>query len=329
MKRIFLISIFTVLASFSIFSETKENNLHLEVSGFLGIKNGEQNEFVYTKVNNTYEKLSQLDWTMKDLFYSGAKINFLYKNFSFSAAGAGFFPKESGIMTDSDWQGISIGFTKKTNLSYSENELLEGFFLDTNAGYRLKFSDFFSLRTNLGFEYNYYFFMAKNGYGWYGDYKTTGDYKTSYDDEKAKFYKKGQLAKISLKRIDYSIYILVNPSFCITKYIEINPFFKIVPFSFFKEVDHHYDFNSAGTFWYDIGNSFFSENQFGIEIIAKPLKKISFCFEYSYTFNIRYKGEIAINTEGEEKPFVLQKGIKSAFEQKMHNFSIGAKWTIF
>ena len=50
-------------------------------SGFLGIKNGEQNEFVYTKVNNTYEKLSQLDWTMKDLFYSGAKINFLYKNF--------------------------------------------------------------------------------------------------------------------------------------------------------------------------------------------------------------------------------------------------------
>lgn len=113
MKKIFLISIFTVLASFSIFSETKENNLHLEVSGFFGIKNGEQNEFVYTKVNNAYEKLSQLDWTMKDLFYSGAKINFLYKNFSFSAAGAGFFPKESGIMTDSDWQGISTGFTKK------------------------------------------------------------------------------------------------------------------------------------------------------------------------------------------------------------------------
>lgn len=267
MKKIFLISIFTVLASFSIFSETKENNLHLEVSGFLGIKNGEQNEFVYTKVNNTYEKLSQLDWTMKDLFYSGAKINFLYKNFSFSAAGAVFFPKESGTMTDSDWQGISTGFTKKTNLSYSENELLEGFFLDTNAGYRLKFSDFFSLRTNLGFEYNYYFFMAKNGYGWYGDYTT------SYDDEKATFYKKGQLAQISLKRIDYSIYILVNPSFCITKYIEINPFFKIVPFSFFKEVDHHYGFYSAGTFWYDTGNSFFSENQFGIEIIAKPLKK--------------------------------------------------------
>lgn len=320
MKKIFLISIFTVLASFSIFSETKENNLHLEVSGFLGIKNGEQNEFVYTKVNNTYEKLSQLDWTMKDLFYSGAKINFLYKNFSFSAAGAGFFPKESGIMTDSDWQGISIGFTKKTNLSYSENELLEGFFLDTNAGYRLKFSDFFSLRTNLGFEYNYYFFMASNGYAWYGNSSTP------YYSENAIFHPKSGKKEISLERINYSVYFLVNSEFHITRYFEVNPFFKVAPFSFFKEIDHHI---LREIFWYDYGNSFFSENQFGIEIIAKPLKKISFCFEYSYTFNIRYKGEIAANTEGEEKPFVLQKGIKSAFEQKMHNFSIGAKWTIF
>lgn len=320
MKKIFLISIFTVLASFSIFSETKENNLHLEVSGFLGIKNGEQNEFVYTKVNNTYEKLSQLDWTMKDLFYSGAKINFLYKNFSFSAAGAGFFPKESGIMTDSDWQGISIGFTKKTNLSYSENELLEGFFLDTNAGYRLKFSDFFSLRTNLGFEYNYYFFMASNGYAWYGNSSTP------YYSENAIFHPKSGKKEISLERINYSVYFLVNSEFHITRYFEVNPFFKVAPFSFFKEIDHHI---LREIFWYDYGNSFFSENQFGIEIIAKPLKKISFCFEYSYTFNIRYKGEIAANKEGEEKPFVLQKGIKSAFEQKMHNFSIGAKWTIF
>ena len=322
MKKNVLISVFVIFFSFFLNAQAKKSDFHLEVSQIFGLKDGMQNEFVYQFVENenAYKKLSQLDWEMKKLFYLGGKIDFRYRNFSFNFLGAGFLPQKSGTMTDSDWFGIASGFSEKTHLSKSENELSEGFFLDTSAGYRLNFSDFLSIKANFGFEYNYYFFMASNGYAWYGNSSTP------YYSENAIFHPKSGKKEISLERINYSVYFLVNSEFHITRYFEVNPFFKVAPFSFFKEIDHHI---LREIFWYDNGNSFFSENQFGIEIIAKPLKKISFCLEYSYTFNIRYKGEIAANTEGEEKPFVLQKGIKSAFEQKMHNFSIGAKWTIF
>ncbi len=292
-----------------------------------------QNEFVYQFVENenAYKKLSQLDWEMKKLFYLGGKIDFRYRNFSFNFLGAGFLPQKSGTMTDSDWCGIDYGFSEKTILSKSENELSEGFFLDTSAGYRLNFSDFFSIKANFGFEYNYYFFMASNGYGWYGYSGSTCGLppNTPYYSENAIFHQKGKLAKISLERINYSVYFLVNPEFHITRYFEVNPFFKVAPFSFFKEIDHHFNFYSDGTFWYDYGTCFFNSNQVGIEVVAKPIEKLSFSFEYSYKFSMRFKGEIGQNSKNEESPFEINTNTKSAFEQKIHNFSISAKWLIF
>lgn len=325
MKKSVFISAFAIFFSFFVSAQAKKSDFHLEVSQIFGLQDGIQNEFVYQFVENenAYKKLSQLDWEMKKLFYLGGKIDFRYRNFSFNFLGGGFLPQKSGTMTDSDWTGIASGFSEKTHLSKSENELSEGFFLDTSAGYRLNVSDFFSIKANFGFEYNYYFFMASNGYGWYGNSSTP------YYSENATFYQKGKLAKISLERINYSVYFLVNPEFHITRYFEVNPFFKIAPFSFFKEIDHHFDFYSDGTFWFDYGTCFFNSNRVGIEIVAKPLEKLSFSFEYSYKFLMRFKGEIGENSKNEESPFEINTNTKSAFEQKIHNFSISARWLIF
>jgi outer membrane protease len=325
LKKSFLISVFAIFLSFFLDAQQKKNDFHLEISQFFGLQDGMQNEFVYqfSENENSYKKLSQLDWEMKKLFYLGGKIDFQYKNFSFNFLGAGFLPKKSGIMTDSDWIGIVSGFSEQTHLSKSENELSKGFFLDTSAGCRLDFSDFFSIKANFGFEYNYYFFKASDGYGWYGNENTP------YYSENATFYQKGKLAEISLERTIYSVYFLINPEFHITRYFEINPFFKVAPFSFFKEIDHHFDFYSEGTFWYDYGTCFFNSNQAGIKIAIKPFEKLSFSFEYSYRFSMRFKGEIGENSKNKESPFEMESNSKSAFEQKIHNFSISAKWLIF
>lgn len=308
-----------LFASFSIFTES--SGFHINVSPFFGVKNGTQGEYVYIDKD---KNLSQLDWKMEKLFYLGAESKLLYKNFFFTLSGAGYFPKSSGTMTDSDWLGIGTGFSEKTNISYNENKIDKGFFLTTDAGYNFPIFSKLSLKISLGFEYNYYFFKASNGYGWYGDPST------AYYDKNAIFYDKGELGSITLERKDFSMLLKLNPVFYITKYVELSPYFQTGIFSFFKEIDNHLPVNatSGGVYYYDEGSCYFKTNRFGMDLTGNISEVFSVNFKYSYTFTTRFIADLYQNTESEEGPF-KKDSIKSAFDQSYHNFAVGLIFKLF
>mgnify|MGYP002508883939 CR=1 FL=1 len=89
-------------------------------------------ESVFEKKNNEYKKLSHLNWQHLNNVYLGGNVTFSFWDFDLSVSAAGFIPKRSGTMDDSDWINLD---SVKNIYSISENYLWRSAFAGVNLQY--------------------------------------------------------------------------------------------------------------------------------------------------------------------------------------------------
>lgn len=295
-----------------------EDNFRMSAQFFTGYLDGIMNEYVY--INSSSKKISQLDWEMTDFFYSGAKAQFEYKKLSFDIGAAGFFPKNSGTMEDSDWMGIAnnTGFSGKTNLSISDNTLSKGFFIFTNAGYTFNIKNFFNIFLSAGLKYSLFKFEADHNYFWYADdsnYWYTAD--VTYNPEKS----------ITLQRNDFSVILRLQPVFIIPiakNSLKISPFYQTAPYSHLKDMDNHL---YRSLYFLDEASVFFYSNTTGLDI-SYTLSKFTFSAEYNYHFLPEFSCKSYVNSKSFESA-LAKSSSKGGFAESWHNFQIGIEYRFF
>lgn len=318
-----------ILIPSALFAENNlsERNFHLSIEPLFGFRNGLLGEYVYEKVPNTetYKKLSQLDWDIQNQFFLGGKISAEYSNFNFCVYSAGFVKGNCGTMTDSDWIGL---VEYKTNLSFSEETIENSFFIGSDLIYSFPFFSFFSLKTGINFEYEYFNIYGKNGYGWYG---TTSIFTTvPWNSPNATFFPKGKLAGVEITRNSFYSWIFVEPTFHITKYADFSLFYKFSPYANFKSIDHHESFsrNDDGTYYYDNGNAVFKGHQLGFTATAKPTQNLSVSFSYKYHFIDFFYGKNHQNKAGKTDAFA-ESTAKSGFDEHWSDFTLSVSYRLF
>lgn len=192
MKRILIL--FFIYCTFSISAISNEllENFHFEITPEFGILNGSIEEYVFYKnCKNTDNKLSELDWDIKNIFYFGANVEvdlfkYLYLDFSFTYA----FPKSSGKMQDYDWlNSVTSGWeedppTELTSYSCHDNKVDNLYTFNVYAGGNIYLPKEIILTPYLGYEYDFIYFFGENGYGEYKD-----DPYVSYEGERVISYK--------------------------------------------------------------------------------------------------------------------------------------------
>ena len=134
----------------------------------LSYLNGQYREIVYTNANSATPYLSELLWTLDNIFLlnftAGASLGPWSLDLSLGTA----VTKGSGIMEDYDWGDYSK--TEWTNWSTSLIFLDKSLFLDISSSYQYTHNSFFSFPIKLGYKLNYLDWEDESGeyiYYWY------------------------------------------------------------------------------------------------------------------------------------------------------------------
>ena len=141
MKKIFLLLAFAWF-SFSTFAVSLKD-FSLSIEPLFGIRYGELGEYYYeNQTNYDTNKVSELEWEYKPVFYIGAQISGGWKGISASTYIKVGIPKKSGLMTDSDWLNnspfyVSAENAKKTQ-NYKTNYTESDNYLKTNINWGIK-----------------------------------------------------------------------------------------------------------------------------------------------------------------------------------------------
>ncbi|MBQ0051799.1 MAG: omptin family outer membrane protease [Treponema sp.] len=243
MKKIF--SVLFVVFQFSFFAFS--HDFHLSVEPLVGLKNGQVDEYVFLKkCDYSDDKLSELNWDVKNEFYLGGKIETGYKklfaDFKFTAA----IPKSSGQMDDSDWLNVEKSGTEayqyKTNYSISDNFLKYDFLFGVDLGYDF---DIFKneilkirLRPLIAFNYEKFYFNARNGSAWYGSY--SGNHYLPYESATTPTYSFSGKSVIDYIRQSYTPWFGMNSYFTFKDKIDVGLGFRISPYTYVESIDIHY-----------------------------------------------------------------------------------------
>lgn len=215
----------------------------LSIEPIMGIRNGQIDEYVFLK-NSRYsdDKLSELNWEIKNEFYMGFKAHSAWKSFfqelSFSFA----IPKNSGQMQDSDWLNIEeanqYSYLYKTHYSESDNHLDNDFSFGIKAGYDFKIKDRFNIKPSFYFEYSNTKFTAKGGTCWYGNKKNANTYYAYYDTANRTITKLSG-SVIDYKRINYFFWIGSDFSIDLSRNFSLNTGFFFAPYAYVVSYDTH------------------------------------------------------------------------------------------
>lgn len=279
-------TLFTIL-TFSAQCIFAQQDFHISIEPAFGIRNGQINEFVYRNTPTNYAKLSELNWDITNIFYLGGKTELEYKNFSFAFSAAGAIPKRSGNMQDSDWMDDSKT-NIKTTYSISENSLDNSYYINLGFNYKIPLADFFSLKTSLNYNFENFSFIAKNGYGWYGNKK---DPMVSWNNPNAIKYSKGEIGSINYERKSNDISFGLTPIFNIKDLFEIELFGAISIFSYLESLDYHfYPDGKLASNWLDKGTTFFNSWNAGGAILFYPIRKFAVKTEFKYSQINFFKG---------------------------------------
>jgi hypothetical protein len=162
-----------------------DDEFGFEFNPYLGLRRGMQKEFVF--YNNC--TLSELDWQEKNIPVYGFETEILFNKFVLFLSAKGAVAKESGIVSDSDWQNVILGFSDddigriKTNYSESDNTLRKYWEMSFGFGRQFSFSTL-SFTPYIQGDFSRHHFKATNGKGYY----STDDNLTFYSDAAESFY---------------------------------------------------------------------------------------------------------------------------------------------
>lgn len=300
-KQIF---IFVILSFFqlNIFSNENSDFLNTNAIKFtlspeFSLKNGTINEFSYIESpNGQLDKLSELNWELKNNINLGAKANIEFNKFDFEFSCLFGIPKESGTLKDSDWKNFDSNYNinpfLKTNYSKSQNKITYDTDITFLVDYNIYSNTYIYCKPFIAFNYSKTQFYAKDGIGWYGDKNSTGlTYDSAWDSSDARYI--DSLLPIEYSNTKYTLFLGLKTSFWITSDCFISSDMGISAFVYVDSLDaHFYDSNGNNKNYYnDKMYSFFNDIIFNINLNYNFTKKFSARVDFDLDFLTTIQGE--------------------------------------
>lgn len=330
------IPFFSILASVYATAEIKKTDFSLSVEPLVGIKNGQVNEYVFLK-EPIYDcdKLSELNWEIKNEFYSGLKLNGGYKNVFLEAGFTAGFPLECGTMKDSDWLNNdpasvteTSGHDYKTNYSESDNYIDYDISASLKTGYSFKLPELKKISAKISpffeFEYQLFKFTAKNGTGWYGN--ETDGYYAAWNDEKKRSIKYFSGDVISYKRQNFIFWLGGSIAFNLPKDFSVGAGFKFSPFVYSESIDCHH---LRGLYFLDIVSDFCSLFYYNFNTEYKIDSKKSICLNADYIYMKTLRGKSYSSDSQKWSKDNELKDSEGGADQHSFNISLSFKYKFF
>lgn len=324
MKNKLIAASIIILFSTKLFCQQK---FHVGLEQISGVKIGSINEYVFYNTSSSTDKLSELNWHLKPVWYLGGKASLEYNNLCFDLMAAGFIDSKTGTLEDSDWQNVS-DHSMKTNYSISDNYIKDSFFIESNLLYTIPLLSFFRITPFFNFKYEYFSFTGKDGEGWYGDTKSSGKVPpVPWNDPKAKYYSKGKLGFITYNRFSYDFYFGLKPEFLIKDFLKIGIFGAISPFTLIEADDNHYYISGTiASDYLDSDTTFFSSWKCGGAVEFSPINRLAIKTGFTYSAIETFRG----NTyQRSSSYYSLSKDSKSGFSQNYFDISLSVIYRPF
>ena len=257
MKRIFFLIICLTFVS-SVFA-LDNNYLSFRITPRFEVLNGSVNEYVFDELNlNTDNKVSQLDWDIKNIPVFGLKADFDILQYMYvSLSGSFGIPKESGYMQDYDWLNsfakidkdipdswYDDGFSELTHYSKHTNELVKYIDFYVSAGYNIYTPYNLKITPFLSYQYESIHLAGKYGFG---------RYKSDDKSFVIKDYSNYNKVISYLQEIN-AMFIGLSVKFDNIPHTSLSADFMVSPkMTFINAVDYHY--TRQEVFWDKISNS--------------------------------------------------------------------------
>ena len=330
------IPFFLIFASVYATAEIKKTDFSLSVEPLIGVKNGQVNEYVFLKESNyDCDKLSELNWEIKNEFYSGLKLNGGYKNVFLEAGFTAGFPLKCGTMKDSDWLNNNSsevtktsGHDYKTNYSESDNYIDYDISASLKTGYSFKLPELKKISTKISpffeFEYQLFKFTAKNGTAWYGN--ETEGYYAAWNDEKNRSIKYFSGDVISYKRQNFIFWLGGSIAFNLPKDFSVGAGFKFSPFVYSESIDCHH---LRGLYFLDIVSDFCSLFNYNFNTEYKIDSKKSICLNADYLYMKTLRGKSYSSDSQKWSKDNELKDSEGGADQHCFNISLSFKYNFF
>lgn len=166
MKRFVFLIIFLTF-SFSAFA-LDDNPLSFRITPRFELLNGSINEYVFDEnCLNINNKVSQLDWDIKNIPVLGLKADFEVLHYiALSLDGSIGIPKVSGVMQDYDWLNNNNP-TELTNYSKHTNNLNKYINFTANAGGNIYLPAEIKITPKIAYQYEFIALDGTNGFKTY------------------------------------------------------------------------------------------------------------------------------------------------------------------
>ena len=287
MKKAIFLFITVALAALSV-PCAAETNWHLAVEPLFGMKWGQVDEYVYERATDgDYEKLSELNWEIKNACFYGVNVSGGYKRLYGDLHCSSVLRGDSGIMADSDWMDLN-GI--KTTYSESENSITQAFTFAIDVEYHFTPTRTLMLAPTAAFEYKTISFEARNGKGWYGHLASP---HVAWNDASAVYYPEGSLCGIDYKRDVYQCLFGVAVAYKPVERLRLTGTITVVPYAYTLSYDTHYS-NTAATEGTDYADE--------VTFIFRRFKATTGCFfllNKRWEFGLTISGFYARESDGD------------------------------
>jgi outer membrane protease len=218
-------------------TETKNSFYALSLTPLFGIFYGQAEEIVYP-TNTKGDKLSQLLWDMKPLWYYGISLDFapvcrmerrsFFLSFSLKTGIGGI----TGVMEDRDW--MSKENDSLTHYSIHDNETREMFAMEMAAGLSFPLRPRFLIRSFINLSYMRFSFSGWDGHGVYAKNVADGTFNLA---EKETYRFNGKVINYTQEWIIFAPAFSFGLHFLEFFYADIS--FQISPFILCTDMDEH------------------------------------------------------------------------------------------
>ena len=222
----------------------------VSLAAFGGVRHGAAIEQLLEKDSDgIFKRKSELLWEFDSCYYLGGTADVCWNVLHATAYAAGFLPKQSGNMYDSDWMNLD---SVKNDYSISENAIGRGsFFTGGHIGAEFPLLRWLRIEPHIALEYEYFYFNARNGYGWYGDWRYSATKKdVPWNSPYAQAIPAGRLYGIDYDRETLFTWTGLSLHFLPLHALETGISVLAAPFVYFDSIDHHHD-RDGGHFYYD------------------------------------------------------------------------------
>ena len=330
MKRLF-IALAAAVFFLPCAAKAHATNWHLAVEPLFGMKWGQIDEYVFLKDSDySNDKLSELNWEIKPLFYLGVRVSGGWRGIEVSTSFTGAIPARTGITYDSDWQNIRYkntgDYQYKTNYSESDNELDSNITWSINGGYTFAPVSFFSIKPFVGFDYDHIAFTAYDGNYWYG--ASASNHLYAYDDTEAEHRETGTFSGkvLGYERQSYFVWLGLSMAFFFPYNLSCTLGAQVAPYLYTFSTDTHYLTNS--TEYVDIVEGYFSAFKAFSSIRYACTNRFSVCINGEFFYMKILRGDDYTKTANASS-YTLSTYVDGGAGASFFDLAVSCKFRIF